>query len=152
MIQIDEVLCKGCGACVDACPKGAITLHEGVASAAIERCNECGVCAEVCPEGAILLVDVLGPPAPARQLAERPAIPVRSAAPALVPAPALWPMLGAALGWAGREVVPRLASLALDMWDRRTVGSDTRVVRPTGGRRSDRGRRRRQQQRRRGPR
>jgi NAD-dependent dihydropyrimidine dehydrogenase PreA subunit len=148
MIQIDDTRCKGCGACVNACQKGAMTLRDGVACVADGRCDECGVCAEACPEGAILLVDVIGPAAPASLPAECLAISVRSAA--LVPAPSLWPMLGAALGWAGRNIVPRLAWLALDLWDRRAVDNSATMMQPAGGRRSSRGRRHRQRQRRKG--
>ena len=49
--------CTGCGACVEACPFGAISLvdGDGGALAAIDRagCKGCGACAPVCPEDAI---------------------------------------------------------------------------------------------------
>ncbi len=44
--------CISCGACVDACPVGAIS--EGDAKFVIDEdsCISCGACAGVCPVGA----------------------------------------------------------------------------------------------------
>lgn len=48
--------CTGCGACVDKCPKGAISLHVdgNSAKAHTDRraCVDCGACVEVCPADA----------------------------------------------------------------------------------------------------
>lgn len=46
--------CCGCGACVAACPRGALSIQEdeqGFLQAEINRklCVECGICARVCP-------------------------------------------------------------------------------------------------------
>lgn len=46
--------CCGCGACVEICPKGSLSICEneqGFLQASIdrERCIECGLCARVCP-------------------------------------------------------------------------------------------------------
>jgi len=51
-------LCKGCGRCIEACPKGCITLGSEInqASGLIpivldrETCNACGLCLTACPE------------------------------------------------------------------------------------------------------
>jgi pyruvate formate lyase activating enzyme len=40
--------CVGCGACVDVCPQGAISLQGDVAATDAEKCVLCGTCAEVC--------------------------------------------------------------------------------------------------------
>ncbi len=50
----DQHFCTGCGACVAACPKGAIERKddsEGFPTPYIveDKCIECGLCAKVCP-------------------------------------------------------------------------------------------------------
>lgn len=47
-----ESRCLRCGACVPACPQGAIALQEGAVYTDRERCLRCGACAEVCYAGA----------------------------------------------------------------------------------------------------
>lgn len=44
--------CVGCGACVAACPNGALSLADGKARVDREACRACGRCAAVCPTGA----------------------------------------------------------------------------------------------------
>jgi electron transfer flavoprotein alpha subunit len=57
---IDKEKCVACGACVDACPQGAISVDEEIARVD-ERCNLCGLCVDACPEEAISLPEVRGP-------------------------------------------------------------------------------------------
>lgn len=54
MDMLDEEDCCGCGACAEACPRGAVALREnrlGFAVAVIDaaRCVDCSRCVEVCP-------------------------------------------------------------------------------------------------------
>jgi Fe-S-cluster-containing hydrogenase component 2 len=52
-VWVDVTRCTGCGACVELCPVGAITLASGKARVDEESCTGCGACVDACPEGAI---------------------------------------------------------------------------------------------------
>jgi len=45
----------GCGACVEACPVGAISIQDGQARIDADKCVGCGVCEGACPAKAISL-------------------------------------------------------------------------------------------------
>lgn len=52
--KIDKSKCAGCGACLKACPYGAIKIGEdGKGVIDKEKCRNCGKCKEVCPFDAI---------------------------------------------------------------------------------------------------
>jgi NAD-dependent dihydropyrimidine dehydrogenase PreA subunit len=132
LITIDIERCTGCGACLETCPAGALYLVDGKAAVDEALCRECEVCLDACPEQAIALTEQRVPrPEPARQLARRPepdVIRVRTR-PAPVPLRTrVLPVVSAALAWAGREIVPRLADTLLDAIDRRQTGRQTAVT------------------------
>jgi 2-oxoglutarate ferredoxin oxidoreductase subunit delta len=60
-IVIDQQLCKGCGLCIEFCPKKLIKPsdklnaagYQPAASPEGEDCTGCASCATVCPEVAI---------------------------------------------------------------------------------------------------
>ncbi len=60
-IVVNEVFCKGCEMCINACPQHVMTLDpvritsKGYHPAILaqEGCTGCGICAIVCPEAAI---------------------------------------------------------------------------------------------------
>ena len=53
ILKIDEPACIGCGACVSACPFGAMKLVDGKAVVNPDLCTLCGACVEACPVNAI---------------------------------------------------------------------------------------------------
>jgi len=44
--------CLACGACVDACPVGAVKEGDPIYTIDEAECLDCGACAGVCPVGA----------------------------------------------------------------------------------------------------
>ena len=127
MIYIDSERCDGCGSCLEICPSSAIVLRGEKAIIEESRCKGCEVCLDACPQGAILAVElvtnepaILAPTmrAPMGALStagteER----LPSAKPRL--RDLAWPVIGSTLLWAGREIVPRVAPLALNLLDQR---------------------------------
>jgi NAD-dependent dihydropyrimidine dehydrogenase PreA subunit len=156
MIAINYEDCNGCGECAEICPTGAIILQNGKAALDESLCEGCLVCVDSCPQGAIVIrepipvgggVIRITEPAPSMLVPEGPrGVSIREAA---------LPVIGSILLWTGREIVPRLANLALDYLDRRIQSNDpgfnhqsigVRDGKPTG---RNSGRRIRQRQRRR---
>jgi ferredoxin len=58
IIEIDEDLCDGCGACVPGCEEGALRIVDGKARLVAEvYCDGLGACLGECPTGALRLVE-----------------------------------------------------------------------------------------------
>ncbi|MBQ3094952.1 MAG: RnfABCDGE type electron transport complex subunit B [Clostridia bacterium] len=51
-----EFGCLGLGSCVRACPKGAISIKNGVAVVDPDKCICCGLCVDTCPKHIIKLI------------------------------------------------------------------------------------------------
>lgn len=57
-VTFNKTLCKGCGLCVEACPKGIVVLSEeinqkGYHTAEVnhmDKCIGCAFCATMCPD------------------------------------------------------------------------------------------------------
>lgn len=61
-VTINENRCKGCGLCIDTCPKQVLAFAKNRLNQkgyrpseviAIERCIACGMCGIICPDAAI---------------------------------------------------------------------------------------------------
>lgn len=163
MIYVDTERCTGCGDCLEACPAGAITLKEGLAFIDESLCRGCEACLSICQARAILAVEPVevGVHQPTELIpAPVGAIQTRAPVPSVSLLDLARPALGAALLWTGRELVPRLAELALNQLNRRTrpvqrtvdlrSQHDIQIARrSTGGRGRRQGRRRQRYQNRR---
>jgi len=53
MPWVNQNKCIGCGACVNICPVGAISMENGKAVIDQNKCIHCGKCLDICPQGAI---------------------------------------------------------------------------------------------------
>jgi len=115
VITISTERCTGCGACLEICPTGALYLVEGKAMVDRALCRECEACLAVCPSGAISLTDEEEHVAAAARLpALRPepeVIQVRTQAEPVPFRSRVLPLIGSALAWVEREILPWLADL-----------------------------------------
>ncbi|NCC49833.1 MAG: 4Fe-4S ferredoxin [Spartobacteria bacterium] len=58
IIEIDEALCDGCGACVTGCEEGALQIVNGKAKLMNEVfCDGLGACIGACPTGALKIIE-----------------------------------------------------------------------------------------------
>ena len=99
-VEVDGRRCDGCGACVDSCPEGAISLSAEVAYIAPALCNACLACVGQCPRQAIRVTEMVNLPQ------TRPAVqpPVRTGG-----LPSVVASAGAiALAYLAERVLPRL--------------------------------------------
>jgi len=110
---INQELCDGCGACVEACPDVAISVLDGKARIDGLLCTSCESCASLCPVEAIKSVPISTPSVYIPNSSVVSSREVRIAEPpdveVLVPSPepvSLMERLGVALFSLGREILP----------------------------------------------
>jgi len=124
-MRVNAEQCTGCGACVEICPDGAIRLSENLAVLDQAICSQCQFCIDACPVGAITAVEL--PVAVTKPAAVQPVREVEIVVAEPIPAnPKPW--LSAALAFAGREILPRLADALITALDRRLA--QTQLVQP----------------------
>lgn len=124
MIYVNSETCNGCGACLEICPENAIVIQNAVAYIDEKLCKGCEHCVDSCPLGAILCVDLITNETMVSQPEkESQIIPITGAPDQSPHRPELLfralPVLGSTLIWAGREILPHLAPLALDLLEKR---------------------------------
>ena len=58
IVNINEALCNGCGACIPKCHEGALQIINGKAKIVKEMyCDGLGACIGQCPQGAITIIE-----------------------------------------------------------------------------------------------
>lgn len=58
---VNTAVCVACGACMKACPRGAISVWRGCHAVVEEaKCVGCGLCGKTCPAGCIELTERSG--------------------------------------------------------------------------------------------
>lgn len=71
IIEIDEELCTGCGACIPNCPEGAMQVIDGKARLISDiLCDGLGACLGTCPEDAITIIEREAEPYSERRVME----------------------------------------------------------------------------------
>jgi len=130
-MRVNAEQCNGCGACVEACPSGAIHMSAGLAIIDQAACAQCQACVDACPQGAITSTEI-------SIAAATPVIiqPVREAEIMVAePVPSkLKPWLISALAFTGREILPRLGDALIAALDRRlaqTQPANSRARQPS---------------------
>ncbi len=131
-VYVDGKKCTSCATCVEVCPTGAIAIVDEIATINQERCDACEACLEACPNGAILVVtEAVEEKAILPRVQARSRVASRRPASATVPlGRQLVPLVGSALVFLGREVVPRLIPRLVNALDR-SIGKPS----PTGSQR-----------------
>lgn len=61
MLKINYEKCLGCGACINQCPKQALTARPDYKPKVNpKKCSECGECVQICPMEALKIIKNAG--------------------------------------------------------------------------------------------
>ena len=109
MIEVLPERCTECGECIAVCSHDAIHLEGGQTVIDNRLCTECLACQQVCPVITIQEGETeIAPTALSGEVVYFP-----SAAVSQLQRSQFLPIIGAALLWTGREISPRISTLAL---------------------------------------
>jgi dissimilatory sulfite reductase (desulfoviridin) alpha/beta subunit len=111
MIEVLPERCTECGECIAVCSHDAIHLEGGQTVIDNRLCTECLACQQACPVNAIQEVET--EIVPTELFGEVVHIP--NAAISQPQHSQLLPVISAAILWTGREIIPRITTLALDI-------------------------------------
>jgi Fe-S-cluster-containing hydrogenase component 2 len=133
MILVEYENCNGCGICLDTCTFGAIILQNNKATIDQDLCEGCQACIEVCPQGAIIVREAEPTPEIIMKVEPVERLPMQNQAVKSSLLSMVLPAIGSAILWSGREIIPRLANLAINSFDQRinAVNSGTTHQQPT---------------------
>lgn len=119
MILVEYEDCNGCGVCLDTCTFGAIILQNNKATIDQDLCEGCQACIEVCPQGAIIMREAEPVPKTITMVEPVEHLTMQNQAVKGSLLSMVLPAIGSAILWTGREIIPRLANLALNSLDQR---------------------------------
>lgn len=125
-VRVDAARCQGCGACLDVCPEGAISLVGERAVIDAGLCTGCQVCISECSEAAIYIV-VDADATERADLSQLQRSPMQGEitttelprGPGLLARVLRSPTVAGIAAFVGREIVPRAVDALLGGWDSR---------------------------------
>jgi len=114
-ININQMLCQGCEACVHACPNEAIYLKNGDIFIDHIKCNCCQACIRVCPTSALSVSEST----PIEVIENPRALEVISPQTTTISAPKRSNTSGTVLSLVGQYVLPRMVDIFANYLERR---------------------------------